>query len=246
MAQLNIFALITLIVVIMVIIFLVLTVVYFYRVWHLQPPSIGEATALFWTGIVFIIMYVILAIYCLWHLFSYTEKVVGEPVSSSSSYPVAISVPVQYPPAPMYSSCPPPIAPAYPINVQPVNIQPLNLQPLNVEPVPSYNYPRMVAREAAITVPPVIPVPQPLPRNTAVPGQAINRSSQAFSGNFANAPVLTTSLSNPPQLAPIRPPMQGPRPTMQGPVGVRDVNIPQPYSPIVITSQPPKLVPIST
>ena len=62
----------------MVIIFLVLSVTYFYRLWHLQPPSIGESQALFWTGLIFVIMYVILGIYCLWHLFSHTEKVVDD------------------------------------------------------------------------------------------------------------------------------------------------------------------------
>jgi hypothetical protein len=84
MAQVSIFAIVTLIIVIMELIFLVLSAIYFYRTWHLQPPSISESTILFWTSLVFIMLCFGLAIYCLFHIFYHTEKVAAVVVSTPS------------------------------------------------------------------------------------------------------------------------------------------------------------------
>lgn len=253
MAQLNVFALVTLVVVIMVLIFLILTVVYFYRIWRLQPPSIGEAIALFWTGIVFIVLYIALGIYCLWHLFSHTEKVVA--VDHHHHHHEHEDVPVELYPAPA-----PEFAPACAVNEPPVFIEhpPEPIPYSNPNPYP-YSYPSI--HEAAPT--PLSPYPPPISYPAAAPVQftrnsapnvlvgpqlssaapqprAANRAFTNGAGINANGagttrgvPALATSLSDPPTVAQI--------PLAPAPL----VAVPTSSPPVTITSQPPKLIPIA-
>lgn len=260
MAQLNVFALVTLIVVIMVIIFLVLSVVYFYRIWHLQPPSTGESIALFWTGIVFIILYVVLAIYCLWHLFYHTEKVAGAVPSEAAGYS---DVSGYSEPVPISSPACDTLTPVFVPSEAWRGAGPVPTNHADHHPIPEYShYPTPVSFDLGVGQEVVHPTPytmsQPPPYNYTYPSPApaitgveptptmrltpdnslATAPPQATITGYtpnpvisSNVPALTTTLSNPPTI-PVSSPITMTAPTSTLP------------PPVVVTSQPPKLIPV--
>jgi len=255
MAQLNVFALITLIVVIMIIIFLVMAVVYFYRIWHLQPPSIGESIALFWTGLVFVVMYVILAIYCLWHLFYHTEKVAGDTPSEAEGY---LKVP-QLTPAPSYpypytypslpSDCDIPTTPMFAPSPPPMHYGAHDIVPYDYS-IPSSPMiqvaPNTISAAAAVNnsvgytpTPQTLNAAPNLTSHNPVAGIGIANDSLANYNN-PDSPTMTTFKSSNTNINnnnTTNNVASNNNASMSSTTGNKD-------TPVTVTSQPPKLVPL--
>jgi hypothetical protein len=61
--QVNVFAIMTLIVLVLVIVFLIISAIYFSGLMNLRPPTRGESTFLFWTAVILAVILTVLAIW---------------------------------------------------------------------------------------------------------------------------------------------------------------------------------------
>ena len=160
--------------------------------------------ALFWTGIVFIVMYVALGIYCIWHIFVHKEPVIDPhvhyddyhhvnvapssppPSCEIPNAPIGLGLPVDYPHQyPSFSYPPPP----------PVNIQPQFSAALAPAPRPPPPVFESAALQTSMTNPPQVQ------RSEQRPEQ---RSEQRLDQVTYPPPVTVTS--QPPRLIPVESP----------------------------------------
>lgn len=99
--QVDWFAIIVLIATILIIVFLIIVAIYFYNLMNLKPPSRGESTFLFWTTVILAIIFLIIAIFALVHIFTYKSIVYEEPSPTFLQPAVTYTSP---PPVPITSS----------------------------------------------------------------------------------------------------------------------------------------------
>lgn len=99
--QVNVFAIIALIILVIVLVYLIIAAVYFFNLMNLKPPTQSESTFLFATAVILSLILFFITIYALWEIFAYSAFIYETP------QPV-----VQYvvaPPAPAPAPTPTPV-----------------------------------------------------------------------------------------------------------------------------------------
>ena len=105
--QVDVFAIVTLIVAVLIVVFLIIAAIYFSGLMNLKPPSSGEATFLFWTSIVLAVIFVGLAVWAVIQIITHKSIVYEEPFKVMPTTPTTVitSPPVTTPgPASVYSA----------------------------------------------------------------------------------------------------------------------------------------------
>ncbi|CAH6420783.1 Hypothetical protein HVR_LOCUS1290 [uncultured virus] len=96
--QVDIFGIVVLIATVLVLVFLIIAAIYFFNLMNLKPPSRGESTFLFWTTVVLAIIFGIIVIYALIHIFTHKSVVYEEPKAVTKTIVttprVAVAAPV--------------------------------------------------------------------------------------------------------------------------------------------------------
>jgi hypothetical protein len=100
--QLDFFAIIVLVAVVLIIVFLAIVAAYFMNLMNSKPPTHGESTFLFWTSIILVIIFLIIAIYAMIHIFTHKALFYEEPIVT----PIHNIVTVSTPPTPIVISKP--------------------------------------------------------------------------------------------------------------------------------------------
>lgn len=113
--QVDVFAIIVLIASILIVVFLIVASVYYVNLMNLKPPTQGEATFLFWTTIVLAIIFLFIAIYAIYRIFTYKVTIYEpEPVVTPVA-PVII-------PAPVITVQPQPVISTVPVTTLPTDL----------------------------------------------------------------------------------------------------------------------------
>ena len=76
--QVDVFAIIVILATVLILVFLIIASIYFWNLIYLKPPSSGEASFLFWTSIILIIIFLIIGIYALIRIFTHRSLVYHE------------------------------------------------------------------------------------------------------------------------------------------------------------------------
>lgn len=83
--QIDIFAIIILIVSVLIIIFLIISIIYFMNLMNLKPPTKNESTFLFWTAIILAIIFFGIAIYSLVRIFTHKSVIYDDTINIPNS-----------------------------------------------------------------------------------------------------------------------------------------------------------------